>query len=323
MKMKKILTIILSIIVAVSFNGCKATQNTEPQDDARIKIVTTLFPYYDFVRAVTKGVDGISITMTVAPGQDSHSFEPTPKDIIKIENADLFIYNGGTLETWVDSVLGALSNDEQVMRMMDYVDVMEEETVEGMDLRYEHSHDHSEEMHSHSEESEHSYDEESEHSHDEESEHSHDDKEYDEHIWTSPVNAMKMVGYICDEMIKIDPENAEIYKANADEYIGKIQNIDTQIRKIVNKMDKKEIIFADKFPLLYFAKEYGFKIQRQLIAGLVVGMALFCCSKSDDDLKCKEQEERIWAMPTIMIVHLRHSSRTLGNTMRVHWSVNG
>ena len=52
-------------------------------------------------------------------------------------------------------------------------------------------------------------------------------------------------------------ENAEIYKANADEYIGKIQNIDTQIRKIVNKMDKKEIIFADKFPLLYFAKEYG------------------------------------------------------------------
>ena len=257
MKMKKILTIILSIIVAVSFNGCKATQNTEPQDDARIKIVTTLFPYYDFVRAVTKGVDGISITMTVAPGQDSHSFEPTPKDIIKIENADLFIYNGGTLETWVDSVLGALSNDEQVMRMMDYVDVMEEETVEGMDLRYEHSHDHSEEMHSHSEESEHSHDEENEHSHDEESEHSHDDKEYDEHIWTSPVNAMKMVGYICDEMIKIDPENAEIYKANADEYIGKIQNIDTQIRKIVNKMDKKEIIFADKFPLLYFAKEYG------------------------------------------------------------------
>lgn len=108
MKMKKILTIILSIIVAVSFNGCKATQNTEPQDDARIKIVTTLFPYYDFVRAVIKGVDGISITMTVAPGQDSHSFEPTPKDIIKIEDADLFIYNGGTLETWVDSVLGAL-----------------------------------------------------------------------------------------------------------------------------------------------------------------------------------------------------------------------
>lgn len=268
MKIKKILTIVLSIIVGMSIIGCKATQNTEPQDDARIKIVTTLFPYYDFVRAVTKGVDGISITMTVAPGQDSHSFEPTPKDIIKIEDADLFIYNGGTLETWVDSVLGALSNNEQVMRMMDYVDVMEEETVEGMDLRYEDSHSHVKE--SHNDESGHSHDNDSnkyenhsnledEHINDDlEDGHSHeDDKEYDEHIWTSPVNAMKMVGYICDEMIKIDPENAEIYKANADEYIGKIQNIDTQIRKIVNKMDKKEIIFADKFPLLYFAKEYG------------------------------------------------------------------
>lgn len=268
MKIKKILTIVLLIIVGMSIIGCKATQNTEPQDDARIKIVTTLFPYYDFVRAVTKGVDGISVTMTVAPGQDSHSFEPTPKDIIKIEDADLFIYNGGTLETWVDSVLGALSNNEQVMRMMDYVDVMEEETVEGMDLRYEDSHSHVKE--SHNDESGHSHDNDSnkyenhsnledEHINDDlEDGHSHeDDKEYDEHIWTSPVNAMKMVEYICDEMIKIDPENAEIYKANADEYIGKIQNIDTQIRKIVNKMDKKEIIFADKFPLLYFAKEYG------------------------------------------------------------------
>ena len=57
-----------------------------------------------------------------------------------------------------------------------------------------------------------------------------------------------------------------------------------------------------------FAKEYESKIQRQLIAGLVVGMALFCCSKSDDDLKYKEQEGRIWAMPTIMIVHLRHAA---------------
>lgn len=259
MKMKKILAIVLSIIVGMSIVGCKNTQNIEPQDDARIKIVTTLFPYYDFVRAVTKGVDGIYITMTVAPGQDSHSFEPTPKDIIKIEDADLFIYNGGMLENWVDSVLGALSNNEQVMRMMDYVDVMEEETVEGMDLRYEDSHSHGKE--SHNDESRHShYNDSNEYESQSNLEdgHSHeDDKEYDEHIWTSPVNAIKMVGYICDEMVKIDPENAEIYKENADEYIGKIQKIDTQIRKTVNKMDKKEIIFADKFPLLYFAKEYG------------------------------------------------------------------
>ena len=134
--------------------------------------------------------------MTVAPGQDSHSFEPTPKDIIKIEDADLFIYNGGTLETWVDSVLGALSNNEQVMRMMDYVDVMEEETVEGMDLRYEDSHSHVKE--SHNDESGHSHDNDSnkyenhsnledEHINDDlEDGHSHeDDKEYDCLLYTS------------------------------------------------------------------------------------------------------------------------------------------
>lgn len=239
---KKVIAVMLAATMTMSLNSCR--NNDKKEETAKIKIVTTLFPYYDFARAIIGDVEGISLTMTVAPGQDSHSFEPTPKDIIKIEEADLFIYNGGSLEHWVDTVLDSLEGNEHVMRMMDYIDVLEEETVEGMDIRFEESHNHEEE---------HNYEETHEH------EEAHDDEEheYDEHIWTSPVNAMSMVSYICDEICEIDPNNAEIYKKNSQAYIEEIEDLDENIRSVVSAVEKKEIIFADKFPLLYFANEYG------------------------------------------------------------------
>lgn len=233
---RKIIAISIVMIMIMSLSACR--NNIEKQADAEIKIVTTLFPYYDFARAIIGDVEGVSLTMTVAPGQDSHSFEPAPKDIIKMEEADLFIYNGGSLEHWVDTVLDSFGEEKHVMRMMDYVEVMEEETVEGMDLRFEESHNHEEE-----------------HNH-EEADHQ-ENHEYDEHIWTSPVNAIFMVSYICDEICKIDPQNEEKYRKNAQTYIDEIKNVDEDIRNVVEGMEKKEIIVADKFPLLYFAKEYG------------------------------------------------------------------
>lgn len=98
-------------------------------------------------RAVIGDVKGIDLKMTVTPGQDSHSFEPTPSDVIQMENADVLIYNGGSLETWIDTLLDSLNNKNQIqMKMMDYVDVLNEEIVEGMDTRFE-EHDHDEHSH--------------------------------------------------------------------------------------------------------------------------------------------------------------------------------
>lgn len=271
--LRKSVVFIVTISMILGMTGCGKT--TEKEDNYRLKIVTSLFPYYDMARAVIGDVKGIDLKMTVTPGQDSHSFEPTPSDVIQMENADVLIYNGGSLETWIDTLLDSLNNKNQIqMKMMDYVDVLNEEIVEGMDTRFEeHEHDehshkednHNKEKHkedSHSEEN-HKEDNHSEDSsndsefHNEDSEEEHE--ETDEHIWTSPVNEIIMTEKICETLSKALPEEKENFQKNAENYISQLKELDNEFRTIVENAKINEIIFADKFPLQYFAKEYGLK----------------------------------------------------------------
>ena len=271
--LRKSVVFIVTISMILGMAGCGNT--TEKEDNYRLKIVTSLFPYYDMARAVIGDVKGIDLKMTVTPGQDSHSFEPPTSDVIQMENADVLIYNGGSLETWIDTLLDSLNNKNQIqMKMMDYVDVLNEEIVEGMDTRFE-EHDHAEhslkednlnkEKHkedSHSEEN-HKEDNHSEDSsndsefHNEDSEGEHE--ETDEHIWTSPVNEIIMTEKICETLSKALPEEKENFQKNAESYISQLKELDNEFRTIVENAKINEIIFADKFPLQYFAKEYGLK----------------------------------------------------------------
>ncbi len=273
--LRKSVVFIVTIAMILGMAGCGKT--TEKEDNYRLKIVTSLFPYYDMARAVIGDVKGIDLKMIVTPGQDSHSFEPTPSDVIQMENADVLIYNGGSLETWIDTLLDSFNNKNQIkMKMMDYVDVLNEEIVEGMDTRFD-SHDkhsHSEDSHNHKEHShsEDSYNQE-EGSHSEDSlkheEHSHDSEvsdheeeshnETDEHIWTSPVNEIIMTEKICETLSKALPEEKENFQKNAESYISQLKELDNEFKTIVENAKTNEIIFADKFPLQYFAKEYGLK----------------------------------------------------------------
>lgn len=271
--LRKSVVFIVTISMILGMTGCGKT--TEKEDNYRLKIVTSLFPYYDMARAVIGDVKGIDLKMIVTPGQDSHSFEPTPSDVIQMENADVLIYNGGSLETWIDTLLDSLNNKNQIqMKMMDYVDVLNEEIVEGMDTRFE-EHDHDEHSHkddnhnkekhkedSHSEENykEDNHSEDSSNDsefHNEDSEEEHE--ETDEHIWTSPVNEIIMTEKICETLSKALPEEKENFQKNAESYISQLKELDNEFRTIVENAKINEIIFADKFPLQYFAKEYGLK----------------------------------------------------------------
>lgn len=271
--LRKSVVFIVTISMILGMAGCGKT--TEKEDNYRLKIVTSLFPYYDMARAVIGDVKGIDLKMIVTPGQDSHSFEPTPSDVIQMENADVLIYNGGSLETWIDTLLDSLNNKNQIqMKMMDYVDVLNEEIVEGMDTRFE-EHDHDE--HSHKEDN-HNKENHKEDSHsgenykeDNHSEDSSNDSEFhnedseeeheetDEHIWTSPVNEIIMTEKICEKLSKALPEEKENFQKNAESYISQLKELDNEFRTIVENAKTNEIIFADKFPLQYFAKEYGLK----------------------------------------------------------------
>lgn len=182
----------------------------------KISVVTTIFPYYDFARSVSKGT--CDVDMLLKPGSDVHSFEPTPSDILKIRNADLFIYNGGESDEWVDSILESLGDTDKsvVMKMTDYVKPLTE-----MDA------DH------------------------------HAEDEEDEHIWTSLDNAKTLVSKISDEVSKLDSKNKSIYHRNGLEYIEKISKVQSEIENTVNSSESKKIVVGDRFPLLYFATEFS------------------------------------------------------------------
>nr|WP_294669636.1 metal ABC transporter substrate-binding protein [uncultured Ruminococcus sp.] len=210
--MKKIISIFLLFVVTFAFCSCGEVERLTD----KISVVTTIFPYYDFARSVSKGT--CDVDMLLKPGSDVHSFEPTPSDILKIRNADLFIYNGGESDEWVDSILESLGDTDKpvVMKMTDYVKPLTE-----MDA------DH------------------------------HAEDEEDEHIWTSLDNAKTLVSKISDEVSKLDSKNKSIYHRNGLDYIEKISKVQSEIENTVNSSESKKIVVGDRFPLLYFATEFS------------------------------------------------------------------
>ena len=192
----------------------------------KLTIVTTMFPQFDFTRAVAG--DKADITMLLKPGAESHSYEPTPKDMKKIHKADLFIYTGAENDAWAESLLKNMgSKAPKTLAFLELVDTVEEEIVEGMTA--------------------------------EEEEHHHDDEEVelDEHVWTSPLNAVKIVSAICDELCAIDAANAAYYKKNAAKYIDELLTLHKSFEEVVKNAKRKIFVFGDRFPLRYFADLYG------------------------------------------------------------------
>ena len=272
--------LIAAMFLFGSLTGCASVRDTHGNvgtpGDGKLKVVTTLFPYYDFARQIAGDV--VDLSMVIPAGQDSHSFEPTPADIRLIQNADLLICNGGTMEQWVTQVLGSLdAPDLKVITMMDYVDVVQEEIVEGMedsgdDHGHDHAHhdeedgDHADHDHDTEDHADHDHDTEdhADHDHDmEDHDHADDDHayeiEYDEHIWTSPVNAMKITQVIADTLEDMDPADAAVFQANEADYLGKLKNLNQEFRDVVDGADLDLIVMADKFPLRYFADTYGLR----------------------------------------------------------------
>ena len=260
-KMKKrggwrsgILPIVLLVSIVLVLSGCAVKEGgTDSRNsDAvtgerkdRLTVVTTLFPYYDFTRQIAG--DLVDLSMVIPAGMDSHSFEPTPADIRKIQQADVLIANGGEMEQWLTQVLDSLDTDTlTVVYMMDYVEVVEEEVVEGM----EHDHDHDHEETVCTEDHDHSL-------HDEDE--SRYEIEYDEHIWTSPVNAMKITEIIGETLKNEDPDHAILYEEAKTSYLEKLEKIDGEFRKSREEAVHDIMVMGDKFPLRYFADEYGLR----------------------------------------------------------------
>lgn len=210
--MKRLIAALLCLCLMLC--GCTA-QPEKPHDETKLQIVCTSFPAYDFAREIAG--DRAELTLLIKPGSEVHSYEPTPKDMIRIQESDLFICNGGESEQWAKTLITPELNTIYMMGCVDTV----EESADGI------------------------YNAED------------GEPELDEHVWTSPLNAIKISEEICNALCKLDTDNAEAYKTNFTAYKAQLMALDREFRQVIKNSGKHTLVFADRFPMRYFALEYG------------------------------------------------------------------
>ena len=237
-KFKRVFAVFFCLLLAAGIlGGCgkaassaASVPSASQSDEKPLKIVTTIFPEYDWVREILGDkADHAEVTMLLDNGVDLHSYQPTADDIIKISDCDLFIYVGGESDGWVEDALKEATNKEmQVINLLDVLgeQVKEEEVVEGMEAEEEESED-------------------------------EDEPEYDEHVWLSLKNAETLCNAITDALEEIDPANKDAYAANAASYLEKLAALDDEYQTVADNAARKTVLFGDRFPFRYLVDDYG------------------------------------------------------------------
>lgn len=210
-----ILPVILCILVLLSFASCKKTD-----DDKRIKVISAIFPSYDFVRQIAKS--RVSIELLIQPGAEVHSYEPTAQDIVKISKCQVFIYAGGEEDTWIDSILEAIDTSKiKIISLMDCISddnkIIESHELAGGGTG---------------------------------------EIEYDEHVWTSLANAKIIVNTISSCLQSVDAINADFYKDNTNAYLISLSNLQVKYKEMISTARLHKIVVCDRFPFAYFCKEF-------------------------------------------------------------------
>lgn len=205
--MKKLLCIVLALLLCIGLGGCGST------DTATVKIVCSAFPQYDFLREITQGTD-VALTLLLRPGQESHDYDPSSKDIAAIHAADMFVYVGGESDSWINKTLETVNTENKtVLKLLDMAEPHAEHD----------GHDHG----------------------------------YDEHVWTSPANAITIANALCENLCTLDAKNAAVYRKNLAAYADKLRALDADFKKTVQDGKRKTVVVGDRFPLLYFCEAYG------------------------------------------------------------------
>ncbi|MBR0474269.1 MAG: zinc ABC transporter substrate-binding protein [Erysipelotrichaceae bacterium] len=219
--MKRIVCLLTALMLILS--GCTSQ---EPAKNDKKSVVVTIFPLYDWVREIVGDSEGIELTLLMNKGVDLHNYQASASDIIKTTDSDLFIYNGGESDEWIEDILkeNKKLNSFSVMESIEDL-LKQEEEKEGMQ--------------------------------EDEHEHEHEEGEFDEHIWLSLKNAKASCENILNELVKLDPDNKDKYQANYDRYINELDKLDAEYEKAVSSSSKKVLLFADRFPFRYLVDDYG------------------------------------------------------------------
>lgn len=232
MKHKWLAALLAAALMTGLMSGCGGAPKAGKggQSDDRLRIVTTIFPLYDWTREILgKESENAGLSMLLDSGVDLHSYQPTAADIMDISTCDLFIYVGGESDAWVADALGEATNKDMiVIDLMDELGDMakEEELVEGMQAE-------------------------------EEEEGEEEGPEYDEHVWLSLRNAEYLCGRIAEALETLDPVNADEYAANAAAYCDKLSALDARYQAAADAGVTDTLLFGDRFPFRYMTDDYG------------------------------------------------------------------
>ena len=225
-KLKKALAVLIAVLAVSTALAVPLSGSVTVYKKEKASVVATTFAPYDFSRQIA-GEDA-EVSMLLAPGEESHTFEPTAADIMKIEECDVFVYGGGESDEWVKSMLSSVDTGKiSVVRMMDVTENLREEMLEGM--------------------------EDEEHEHDDEDR----DEEYDEHVWTSPKNAERIVFAISKALCERDPEHKNGYEERTRQYLEKLSALDEEFEAFSKKAAGRHFVVGDRFPFKYLADEYS------------------------------------------------------------------
>ena len=238
--MKKIIVVFMGLILALSFAGCGRSRPDAA--DGRLQVVATIFPQFDFVRHIAG--ERVALTMLLSPGAESHGFEPTPRDMLTINSADLLIYAGGHGDVWVRPILTSLGREDmRTVALLDLVDAVVQHHHHHHDHGHHHAHGH----------------------HDDDCDeccaidlgHHHHEPHYDEHVWTCPRNAIAIVRSLAETLSELDPDNAYYFRANAGAFITELEALDRAFADVVANAARTTVIFGDRFPFRYLIDTYG------------------------------------------------------------------
>ncbi len=224
---KRAAALVLSFCMALGLLTAVGCGNSSSGNSSgRLSVVCTVFPQYDFVRNIVG--DHADVQLLVSPGAEVHGFEPTLEDIADIERSDLFVCISNVTELWVSDALKVTGKPESsVFMLTEEVETLDELDSESMESEDEEGHEHS------------------------------DEPEMDEHVWTSPRNAVVLTERLCERLCELDVENADEYRSNADAYIENLNRLDRELNEVASSAERKTIVFAERFPFRYLAAHYG------------------------------------------------------------------
>lgn len=227
----RILRVCLALCLALALAvPCGAFAEKPQPDSQRLTLLATIFPAYDFARQLA--CDTADVRMLLPPGSESHSYEPSPQDIIAIQEADLFLYTGGESDHWVEEILGSLGDSApRTFRLTDCVSLLPEETSASMQAEEGHAHDHD----------------------------GHEEAGLDEHVWTSPKNVMRIAHVLSGVLCELAPGNAPLYAQALMDYLLELEALDGAFTQTVAQGKRDLILFGDRFPFRYFAHDYNLR----------------------------------------------------------------